>query len=153
MIKQALLAGAVACLLVVTTGASSALPLAKPDVQPSGVTLVGKGGHGHGHGGGFRSGGFGKSFGNSFGSYRSRGSGMGLKGYRPNSGFRNYAYKNHGHHHRGRRFYAYGGFPYYAYYGSYGYGYGDECGWLRRRALATGSGYWWSRYEECRYYD
>jgi hypothetical protein len=36
------------------------------------------------------------------------------------------------------------GYPYYAYYG-------DGCDWLRRRALYTGSPYWWQRYEACRY--
>ena len=30
-----------------------------------------------------------------------------------------------------------------------GYYYGD-CGWLRRRAVATGSSYWWDRYRLCR---
>jgi len=32
---------------------------------------------------------------------------------------------------------------------SYGYGPAD-CGWLRRRALATDSPYWWRRYRACR---
>jgi hypothetical protein len=36
--------------------------------------------------------------------------------------------------------------------GAYAYGYADKCGWLRRRAQATGSPYWWQRYEECTYY-
>ncbi|HSH64053.1 hypothetical protein [Methyloceanibacter sp.] len=36
-------------------------------------------------------------------------------------------------------------------YGAYNYG--DECGWLWRRAQATSSPYWWQRYEECRYYN
>jgi hypothetical protein len=31
------------------------------------------------------------------------------------------------------------------------YAYGDGCGWLYRRAQATGSPYWWQRFEECRY--
>jgi hypothetical protein len=60
----------------------------------------------------------------------------------------------HGHrfhagrfHHRGRHFgrgfivglpLAYG-----AYY------YSGGCEWLRRRAIYTGSGYWWSRYQAC----
>jgi hypothetical protein len=30
-----------------------------------------------------------------------------------------------------------------------GYGYGPGCGWLRRRAMDTGSGYWWRRYRAC----
>jgi hypothetical protein len=32
------------------------------------------------------------------------------------------------------------------------YGYYDGCAWLRRRAYYTGSAYWWSRYNRCRYY-
>jgi hypothetical protein len=32
------------------------------------------------------------------------------------------------------------------YFGSTYYG---ECGWLRRRALRTGSPYWWERYYAC----
>jgi hypothetical protein len=35
------------------------------------------------------------------------------------------------------------GRPYY--YGDYG-----DCGWLRRRAIETGSSYWWRRYRDCR---
>ncbi len=56
---------------------------------------------------------------------------------------------HHGHHHhhhrRGYRGFYYGGFP--SYY--YGYGGYDDCGWLRRRALVTGSPYWWDRYYAC----
>ena len=41
------------------------------------------------------------------------------------------------------------GYPYYDYdYGDYGYG---GCGYLYRRAVATGSSYWWHRYRACRY--
>jgi hypothetical protein len=29
------------------------------------------------------------------------------------------------------------------------YAYGDDCWWLRRQALITGSPYWWSRYNLC----
>jgi hypothetical protein len=29
------------------------------------------------------------------------------------------------------------------------YAYADDCGWIWRRAQATGSPYWWRRYEEC----
>ncbi|MGD9806471.1 MAG: hypothetical protein AB7E81_14740 [Hyphomicrobiaceae bacterium] len=62
---------------------------------------------------------------------------------RPGAGF------NAGHiRHHGRR-YAWGGLPFWFYNGYY---YGD-CDWLYRRALATGSGYWWDRYDSCRYYD
>lgn len=41
------------------------------------------------------------------------------------------------------------------YYGGYGYRphYGwRRCGWLRRRAIVTGSPYWWHRYRMCRRY-
>jgi hypothetical protein len=34
-------------------------------------------------------------------------------------------------------------------YGPHYYAYGDDCWWLRRQALATGSQYWWSRYNAC----
>ena len=33
----------------------------------------------------------------------------------------------------------------------YGYGY-DDCWWLRRRAVISGSPYWWSRYRRCLYW-
>ena len=33
----------------------------------------------------------------------------------------------------------------------YGYSYARGCGWLRHRALATGSHYWWRRYRACRH--
>lgn len=29
------------------------------------------------------------------------------------------------------------------------YGYAGDCYWLKRKALYTGSGYWWSRYYAC----
>jgi len=32
----------------------------------------------------------------------------------------------------------------------YAYSYGGGCGWLRHRALVTGSPYWWHRYRLCR---
>ena len=46
-----------------------------------------------------------------------------------------------GFHHR--RF-VFGGPVYY-------YGYHRGCAWLRHRALATGSRYWWRRYRACRH--
>jgi hypothetical protein len=38
---------------------------------------------------------------------------------------------------------------------TYPYYYADGCYWLKRRALYTGSPYWWNRYYACRsgYYD
>jgi hypothetical protein len=47
---------------------------------------------------------------------------------------------------RGVRFYWGPGAEFY-YWNGYYYG---NCQWLRRRALATGSQYWWSRYRRCR---
>jgi hypothetical protein len=34
-------------------------------------------------------------------------------------------------------------------YGPDYYSYGDDCYWLRQRAYATGSSYWWNRYNAC----
>ena len=54
-----------------------------------------------------------------------------------------------GHHH-GRHYrnyygpYLYGGG--YGYYDDYGY---DDCYWLRRQAIITGSPVWWNRYYAC----
>jgi hypothetical protein len=48
----------------------------------------------------------------------------------------------------GRRVFFAAGYPYYDY--DYGYGYGG-CGYLYRRAVATGSSYWWHRYRACLY--
>ncbi len=50
---------------------------------------------------------------------------------------------------RGHR-YAWG--PGISFYLSDGYYYGD-CGWLKRRAIETGSRVWWRRYERCRIFD
>lgn len=46
---------------------------------------------------------------------------------------------------RGTRYLWGPGLGFYFYNGSY---YGD-CDWLERRALATGSSYWWDRYNRC----
>jgi hypothetical protein len=38
------------------------------------------------------------------------------------------------------------------YYGAYsGYGYDSPCRWLKRKAIHTGSSYWWRRYQYCVY--
>jgi hypothetical protein len=49
----------------------------------------------------------------------------------------------HRHRHHGRR-----GVDFDIYVGP-GYGYVSECEWLRQRARATGSSYWWRRYRAC----
>jgi hypothetical protein len=48
-----------------------------------------------------------------------------------------------GHRFRGRHLAVGVPLAYGAYY------YSDGCYWLKRRALATGSGYWWDRYYAC----
>ncbi len=50
----------------------------------------------------------------------------------------------HGWH--GRRWWGYGIYPGVVYGGYYG---GGGCGWLHRRAVVTGSPYWWRRYRAC----
>jgi hypothetical protein len=61
-----------------------------------------------------------------------------------------YAYRGgKGYKYRDRSRYIYPGVGLGLAYG--GYSYGDDCGWLYRRAQATGSPYWWQRFEECRY--
>ncbi|NJM36123.1 MAG: hypothetical protein HC850_17135 [Rhodomicrobium sp.] len=43
------------------------------------------------------------------------------------------------------------GSPYYSGYSGYGYGYNSSCRWLKRKAIHTGSPYWWKRYQYCIY--
>ena len=81
----------------------------------------------------------------------------GFKRYR-GRGFRRYRGVRRFHRGRryGRRFYRHRRFrPYRYYYGvpyaGYYYGYGSSCRWLKRRAIITGSSYWWRRYHACRY--
>jgi hypothetical protein len=59
-------------------------------------------------------------------------------------------FHGHRHFHRLRGIYLGAPFLYggYYYYGDY---YGEDCYWLRRRALYTGSRYWWNRYRACIY--
>jgi hypothetical protein len=54
------------------------------------------------------------------------------------AGRHHFAFRHHRHH----RVFAFA--PYY-----YDYGYGDGCYWLKRRAIHTGSRYWWNRYYGC----
>ena len=41
-----------------------------------------------------------------------------------------------------------GGFPFWGYDDDYYYD-GGGCAWLHRRAIETGSPYWWRRYRDC----
>jgi hypothetical protein len=166
MIKYASMAGAMACLLM-SSAASLALPLSNGSAPQaaagSSVVLVdrGHGGHGGPGFGGRGPGGFGGrgpgpgSFSRGPGGFdRGGGSRFGI----PHGAPGGFAWKGrpgpgpgYNHHHRGARFYPYYGYSAWPYYGySYNYSYYDDCGWLRRRALETGSRYWWRRYEICR---
>jgi len=111
-----------------------------------------------GGGGGFRGGGRGfRGGGRSFGGGRGIRGGRGFRGraYGSRRGFRGRGYR------RGR-VYGYRGYNKRRYrrrrfrrgrvYGYYGGYYTGTCGWLRRRAYATGSPYWWDRYYRCRNY-
>ena len=91
------------------------------------------GGHGGGHGGGGWGGGH---------SHGAHWGGMGVRSHAFSGGPRA-AFRHH-HHHRHARVFAFA--PYYY---DYGYSYGDGCYWLKRRALYTGSRYWWNRYYSC----
>ncbi len=60
-------------------------------------------------------------------------------------------FKHHRFAHRHRKFRKFHGFAFYGVPYLYGYrGHGYGCGWLYRRAIVTGSPYWWRRYYWCR---
>lgn len=90
------------------------------------------------------------SGGDHFGGGAQRGVGAG-----PRLGANDHFDNGHGHidhdhfdHGRGRH----GRFPsdVFVYGGDYAdYGYAGDCSWLRREARATGSAYWWRRYQQC----
>jgi hypothetical protein len=112
----------------------------------SAVTLVRGGGGGGGHGGGFAMGG-GHMGGGGLGVHNGghefvgRGFGPRFAAHEFHHGFN----RDNFRHFHNRRFFVstaflFGGYPYY--------GYGD-CYWLKRKAIITGSPYWWSRYEDC----
>jgi hypothetical protein len=151
MQRQLMAALAVGGMLAATAALhpANAVPSPQSQAAPGGVVeLVRRGG-----GGGPR-GGMGPGIGaRSFGGPRGIGPGRGAfrhgpRGPRGGIGAGPWRGGRHGHHHhRPRfRFYApyYGYVPYY-----YDYGDGDDCSWLRRRAVATGSRYWWRRYYAC----
>ena len=138
---------------------SGGLQGAKPETRGV-IDVRGRGGFGggafRGGGGGFRGGVFGggaRSFGG--GGFRGINRGFGGGGFRGiNRGFRggiNRGWRRHGGHWRGHRRYRRGGIylgmPFAA-YGAYYYN-GNSCGWLYRKAVRTGSKYWWRRYRRC----
>ena len=153
---------------VLAIGAAALVAMASAvSLAEAGHGFGGGGFGGHGFGGGgfgghaFSSGGFGgrsfggghiSSFGHSYGNY---GHSFSSRSY-GNYG-RHYAHNDHdGHHdhhfHHGRGVFVGYGF-YDGYYDGDYYGYGRGCGWLYRRAVVTGSPYWWNRYQNCIGYD
>jgi hypothetical protein len=150
-------------------GHAGAVPVGAVHVQQSETAVIdvrrgGRGGGGGFRGGGSRGGGVrggfrGRSFGGrSFRGQRFRGPRFhrGVRrGFRRGRGWR---YRRGHRRHRGPGVVFYGApFLYYdePYY--YGVPYYDRgpCRWLRRRAVRSGSRYWWRRYRRCvrRYYD
>lgn len=171
MLRRTMAAALLAGGLVMTAGpverANAAVPLAK--VQSNAKADVIKVRRGWGGGGGsfrgfsggsfrgFQGGSFRGFRGNNFGGFRggiSRGWNGGIsRGWNGGNRWVNRGWngnRHSGHRHRGWRHRHYG---YRRWYGPgiYVGTYGSSCGWLYRRAVRTGSPYWWRRYEECRY--
>ena len=76
------------------------------------------------------------------------GHGHGFSGARHFHPWAHLGHRPHFHHRHGHRHLFIGAAP-FVYGGYYAYTYGDGCYWLRRRALYTGSPYWWNRYYAC----
>lgn len=133
----ALAATALATLFV----ASSSIEPAVAQHAHGGRTFGGGGGVKSFSGGGMRS----YSGGRSYGGTRqySRTFGSPAFGSSRVYAHRSHSGRHHRHHFRGRTFVY--GYPYVDGY----YAYSDGCYWLRHRALATGSSYWWDRYYDC----
>ena len=150
--------GLAASLLVSTAAIAAPANLADALQPTSGFILV-KGGGG---GGGFVGGGAhivgGGRIGGDAGPHFSGGDHIGARGgvrYGAHDHFDNgHNHFDHDHfdHDHGRhvRFFPGDAFFYGGDYADYGY-YGGDCGWLARQARATGSAYWWRRYNECLY--
>jgi hypothetical protein len=90
-----------------------------------------------------------------------RGHGMSMGGGRGGSfgrgdvgrGGRHFGFRDGRHHRNGRVGVFIGSGLGYDGYGYDGYYYDDDysCAWLYRRAVYTGSSYWWRRYRDCAY--
>ena len=146
------LAGALLFTCFVTSSAqATSLPVLKSNANDGGVvTLVGRRGGGFSGGRSFR--GAGRVNVGNVGARRYYGGGVGR---RVNVGNVNRRYYSAGINRR----YAYNNYNYP--YRRYGYrrfgwglplvtaGYAGGCGWLYRRAVSTGSSYWWNRYNAC----
>jgi hypothetical protein len=123
-----------------------------------GPGLAGRGGGSFKAGGGGRPGGSGRLAGRSYGGDGFKGrSGGDFKAGRGSGRHAGKSWDGGGkkwdggkHHRHGKNFRRFHG-PNIFVYGGTGYGYND-CGWLRRQAVITGSPYWWQRYQDCLYY-
>lgn len=134
------IAGALLAILLVlpahaSANVASGLAGTKPETR--GIIDVRRGG---GLRGGFRGGGF-----------RGLRGGV-VRGWRGNRGWRHGGWRGHrGWRHRPWRRWRRGGIYFgaapFVYYGS-SYA---SCRWLYRKAVRTGSRYWWRRYDRCRY--
>ena len=121
-------------LVTLAASAVATLVVASSSIEPAAA----RGGHGgHSFSGGHSWGG-GRSFSRTF---RSR-----LIGSSQVYGYRSIGNRHHRHFRGGGVVY---GYPYYDGYYGYSDGYSSSCYWLRSRALATGSPYWWDRYYAC----
>ena len=119
--------------LVSGSAQATSLPVLKSNASDGGiVTLVGRRGGGFSGGRSFRGAGGRVNVGNV--NRRYYGTGVNRRYAYYNN---NYPYRRYGH----RRFGW--GLPYVT------AGYAGGCGWLYRRAVSTGSSYWWNRYNVC----
>ncbi len=169
---------ALAASLLVSTAAIAAPANLADALQPtSSLTLVkgGGGGGGLGGGGGHMGGGGGGHMGGGGGDHMGGGGRIGgdagphfsggdhISGVGGPRGGVRFGANDHFDHGQGRydhdhfdhghghvRFFPGDAFFYGGDYADYGY-YGGDCGWLARQARATGSAYWWRRYNECLY--
>jgi hypothetical protein len=129
-VATALAGTLIAACFVSWSAQATSMPVLKSNAPSDIVTLVKHGGGHHGGGHHAHHGGGGK--------------------HHYGGGGRHYAHKGdgHGHYDRHRHHGHYRSYGYYGWYGWPGY-YGGGCGWLYRRAIATGSPYWWDRYYDC----
>jgi len=156
-VATALAGTLIATCFVSGSAQATSMPVLKSDNPPDIVTLVKHGGghhggghHGGGHHGGGHHGGGGKHHYGGGGKHHYGGGGKHHYG----GGGKHHAHKGggHGYYNQHKHHGHYRHYGYYGWYGRpyFGYGYyGGGCGWLYRRAIATGSPYWWDRYYDC----
>lgn len=134
------------------TAAMAGLFVVSTGMEPA---LARDGGGGSAHSSNSGGGGGGRSISGGGGGRSMNGGGRSMSSNRSSngarvSGNRVYGYQAQGHNnHRGHRHRHRG-------IGVYGYGYSDDygyyngtCAYEYNRAVATGSAYWWNRYQEC----